>query len=82
MVRISLVTAILFGSAAALLAAQDQAVITESQGKLAGVVDTHGVRAFKGVPYAEPPVGDKRWTAPVAAGPWKGVRDAHDFACT
>ncbi|HEY1680008.1 MAG TPA: carboxylesterase family protein [Candidatus Sulfotelmatobacter sp.] len=79
MVRISLVTAILFGSAAALLAAQDQAVITESQGKLAGVVDTDGVRAFKGVPYAEPPVGDKRWTAPVAAGPWKGVRDAHDF---
>jgi para-nitrobenzyl esterase len=55
-----------------------QAVITMSQGALAGQVDAHGVRSFKGIPYAEPPVGDKRWTAPVAAGPWKGVRDARE----
>ena len=40
------------------------------------------MRSFKGIPYAEPPIGDKRWTAPVAAGPWKGVRDARDFGAS
>lgn len=82
MVRISLATVILFGSAAAVLAAQDQTKITEPQGTLIGQVDAHGVRSFKGIPYAEPPIGDKRWTAPVAAEPWKGVRDASDFGAS
>ena len=77
-----LAAAVLFGVAAAALAAQNQTTITESQGKLAGTVDADGVRSFKGIPYAEPPVGDKRWTAPVAAGPWKGVRDARDFGAS
>jgi para-nitrobenzyl esterase len=78
--RISLAAAVLFGSTAAVPAAHT--TITESQGTLAGRVDAHGVRSFKGIPYAEPPVGDKRWTAPVAAGPWKGVRDAKEFGAS
>jgi para-nitrobenzyl esterase len=59
-----------------------QTTITASQGTLAGQVDANGVRSFKGIPYAEPPVGDKRWTAPVAAGPWKGVREAREFGAS
>ena len=76
MVRLSVAGAILCGLGAVVAA---QTTVTESQGTVAGQADANGVRSFKGIPYAEPPVGDKRWTAPVAARPWKGVRDARDF---
>ncbi|XP_068244747.1 juvenile hormone esterase-like [Palaemon carinicauda] len=31
--------------------------------------------AFKGIPFAEPPVGDLRFKSPVPAGPWSGIRN-------
>jgi para-nitrobenzyl esterase len=61
---------------------QHQASIATAQGTLAGRTDAHGIRSFKGIPYAAPPVGDKRWTVPVAAAGWKGVRDASEFGAT
>ena len=37
---------------------------------------THdGVRAYKGIPYAAPPVGDLRWKPPQRVVSWNGVRD-------
>ena len=38
-----------------------------------------GIRAFKGIPYAAPPVGDLRWQPPRPVVPWQGVRDATKF---
>ncbi|CAB3252262.1 unnamed protein product [Arctia plantaginis] len=35
--------------------------------------------SFKGVPYAQPPVGDLRFKAPQPPQPWTGVRDATEF---
>src|SRR3569833_2629688 len=58
---------------------QQPTVIAITQGKLAGATDAHGIRSFKGIPYAKPPVGPQRWKAPVAAGSWSGVRDATSF---
>ena len=37
------------------------------------------VAAYKGIPYAKPPVGDLRWRPPVPAPAWDGVRDAREF---
>lgn len=39
-----------------------------------------GVRMFKGIPFAAPPVGDLRWQPPQPTKNWKGVKDAKNFA--
>lgn len=38
-----------------------------------------GLRVYRGIPYAAPPVGDLRWRPPQAAPKWKGVRAADQF---
>jgi para-nitrobenzyl esterase len=49
-------------------------------GKLQGVLTADlKVIAYKGVPYAAPPVGDLRWRPPQPVGRWKGVLFARDF---
>jgi len=38
-----------------------------------------GVRMFKGIPFAAPPVGGLRWKAPEPVKDWQGVRQATQF---
>ena len=38
--------------------------------------------AFLGLPFAEAPVGELRFAAPVPKAPWEGVRDALEFGAT
>ncbi len=47
-------------------------------GTVAGV-EADGVRVFRGIPYAAPPVGERRWRPPAPHGGWKGVRSAERF---
>jgi para-nitrobenzyl esterase len=39
-------------------------------------IDRGKVQSFLGLPYAAPPVGDRRWRPPVPAANWSGVYDA------
>lgn len=48
-------------------------------GRVAGVV-TDGIAAFKGIPFAAPPVGDLRWKPPQPVNKWPGVKAATAFA--
>ena len=47
-------------------------------GKLKGRAE-NGVRIFKGVPYAKPPVGDLRFREPQRMEAWEGELDAFQF---
>jgi para-nitrobenzyl esterase len=57
--------------------AADDTVKIDS-GKIRGT-SAHGVRVFKGIPFAAPPVGPLRWKAPQPVAPWKNVRAADKF---
>ncbi len=48
---------------------------TVAQGKIEGV-EYEGHALYKNIPYAEAPVGNLRWKAPVAKKPWAGVYKA------
>jgi para-nitrobenzyl esterase len=51
------------------------ATIETELGKLVGT-EADGVRSFRGIPYAQPPLGDARFRPPGPAAPWPGERDA------
>lgn len=50
-------------------------VVRIGQGALVGRT-TAGILAFRGIPYAAPPVGPLRWRAPRPPVSWPGMRDA------
>jgi para-nitrobenzyl esterase len=59
------------------VAAADRTVVTRDGpviGEAAG-----GVVAFKGIPFAKPPVGPLRWRAPQSPTPWASPRPAKDY---
>jgi para-nitrobenzyl esterase len=60
--------------------AADSLIIKTEQGTVRGKTINNGkVKAFLGLPYAAPPVGNLRWKAPEPAAKWKGERDATQF---
>lgn len=53
--------------------------VKTANGLLEGVTETSGVRSYKGIPFAQPPVGKLRWVEPKPAKNWTGVRKADHF---
>ena len=50
-------------------------VRTLSTGDIIGLQGKHGAHVWLGIPYAQPPVGDLRWKAPLRALPWEGRKE-------
>jgi para-nitrobenzyl esterase len=74
-----LLAATLFAASAAVGAYAPDRVKT-ADGTIEGAGrQSSGVRAFKGIPFAEAPTGDLRWREPQASKSWKGVRQALEF---
>ena len=57
--------------------------ITETKTKYGQVhgVQKDGYTVFRGVPYAKPPVGEKRFCPPEEPACWEGVYKADHFGC-
>jgi para-nitrobenzyl esterase len=60
--------------------AQQTTQVKIVNGTLEGtVVPSTNIRSFKGIPFAQPPVGDLRWKEPQPVKNWTGVRQADHF---
>lgn len=71
-------TATLLTLLAASGAAEAQPIVHAPAGSMRGLTKD-GVHMFRGIPYAKPPTGARRWKAPQPAAPWTSVRDCTSF---
>ena len=53
-------------------------IVATRSGKIEGL-EGEGVQVFRGMPYAAPPIGSRRWRPPVLEDAWDGVREAKAF---
>ena len=65
-------------AALAVLCANRGPVVAVDGGRLEGEPLEQGA-AFRGIPFAEAPSGERRWRDAVPARPWRGVRPARSF---
>ncbi len=57
---------------------RDGSVVKTTAGSIKGITKD-GLQVFKGIPYAAPPVGERRWLPLQPVEPWSGVRPAQTF---
>jgi para-nitrobenzyl esterase len=78
--RLALAWVALCFSAVVLLPAASTEPVRTDLGLIAPAANSPAdVRVFRGVPFAAPPVGDRRWQAPQPAAVWDGMRRADAF---
>ncbi len=65
--------------AAAAKGSGDAPIVNIEGGAVRGIAVPGGF-AFRGLPYAAPPIGNLRWRPPQPPSSWNGVRDATEFA--
>jgi para-nitrobenzyl esterase len=78
----TLIALLLTGIISAASAQLNNETIAPRVKTLNGIVEgsnASGIRIFKGIPFAAPPVGDLRWREPQPVKSWTGVRKADKF---
>jgi para-nitrobenzyl esterase len=55
-------------------------LVKTANGLVEGIREKSGIRSFKGIPFAAPPVGDLRWKEPQPVKNWEGVLKVNEFA--
>lgn len=56
---------------------------TTTAGRVRGkLIDDGTIAVFRCIPYAAPPVGDRRWKPPVAPAPWRGTKSCTKYGPT
>jgi para-nitrobenzyl esterase len=79
----TVLVALLLAPLSALHAVEWRKPLRIESGLVQGSIDGTGeVVAFKGIPYAAPPVGGMRWREPQPAAKWDGVRKADPFGAS
>ena len=80
--RIAVLVAVFYAVGLGVVQTQSDPQATTAQGVLVGTTD-NGVGAFLGVPFAAPPVGDRRWAPPAPATSWGSTpRQAKTFGAS
>jgi para-nitrobenzyl esterase len=59
--------------------AQTSNQVKIANGTVEGVTEKSGVVSFKGIPFAQPPIGELRWKEPQPVNNWTGVRKCDAF---
>jgi para-nitrobenzyl esterase len=77
--RLAAILAFFLGCASLVSAQDTNLVVSTRSGKVHGVARRFGGAEFLGIPYTQPPTGDRRWREPVPVEPWLDVRDASSF---
>lgn len=62
-------------------AMSETGIVATTQGRIEGF-ENKGVWQFRGIPYAAPPTGDRRFLPPAPPEPWDGVRSGREFGAT
>ena len=77
MKKIAFFLLVQFACAAAM--AQTGMQVKIENGMVESVTEKSGVNSFKGIPFAQPPIGELRWKEPLPVNSWTGVRKCDTF---
>jgi para-nitrobenzyl esterase len=82
--RTAAITSFAMSAMLSVAAAESSPIVAVTGGQVQGATLEKGGAVFKGIPFAQPPVGDLRWREPAPVKPWKSVRYATAFGspCT
>jgi para-nitrobenzyl esterase len=77
--RVAAMTFLAISTVSSATAAESGPIVAVTGGQVQGATLEKGGAVFKGIPFAQPPVGELRWREPMPVKSWAGVRDATDF---